>query len=123
MTQFMRTIPRELDDAARIDGAAHLVACLYRIIIPLCRPALTVRCCLHFSVDGVNNFLEPIIYLRDFESLPISVGLAFFQVALRHRMAFVYGGDARLHPPDPGRLFLRPAASHRQGWHRSRIKG
>ena len=41
MTQFMRTIPREQDDAARIDGAGTW-GILYRIIIPLCRPALTV---------------------------------------------------------------------------------
>ena len=77
MTQFMRTIPRELDDAARIDGAGTW-GILYRIIIPLCRPALTVVVVFTFLWTW-NNFLEPIIYLRDFESLPISVGLAFFQ--------------------------------------------
>ncbi len=77
MTQFMRTIPSELDDAARIDGAGNW-GILYRIIIPLCRPALTVVVVFTFLWTW-NDFLRPIIYLRDYESLPISVGLAFFQ--------------------------------------------
>ncbi len=77
MTQFMRTIPRELDDAARIDGAGTW-GILYRILIPLCRPALTVVIVFTFLWTW-NDFLRPVIYLRDFESYPISVGLAFFQ--------------------------------------------
>ncbi len=77
MTQFIRTIPRELDDAARIDGAGAW-GILFRIIIPLCRPALTVVVVFTF-VWVWNDFLEPIIFLRDWDSYPISVGLAFFQ--------------------------------------------
>ena len=77
MTQFIRTIPRELDDAARIDGAGAW-GILYRVIIPLCRPPLTVVVVFTF-VWVWNDFLEPIIFLRDYDSYPISVGLAFFQ--------------------------------------------
>ncbi len=77
MTQFIRTIPRDLDDAARIDGAGAW-SILYRIIIPLSRPALTVVIVFTFLWTW-NDFLRPIIYLRDYDSLPISVGLAFFQ--------------------------------------------
>ncbi len=77
MTQYMRTIPRELDDAARIDGAGSW-GILIRILIPLCRPALTVVVVFTF-VWVWNDFLEPIIFLRDYDSFPISVGLAFFQ--------------------------------------------
>ncbi len=77
MTQFIRTIPRDLDDAARIDGAGNW-GILYRIIIPLSRPALTVVVVFTF-VWVWNDFLEPIIFLRDWDSYPISVGLAFFQ--------------------------------------------
>ncbi len=77
LTQFMRTIPGELDDAARIDGAGAW-GILYRIIIPLSRPALTVIVVFTF-VWVWNDFLEPIIFLRDWDSYPISVGLAFFQ--------------------------------------------
>ncbi len=77
MTQFMRTIPRELDDAARIDGAGNW-GILFRIIIPLCRPALTVVIVFTFLWTW-NEFMRAIIYLRDYDSYPISVGLAFFQ--------------------------------------------
>ncbi len=77
MTQFIRTIPRDLDDAARIDGAGAW-GILFRIIIPLSRPALTVIVVFTF-VWVWNDFLEPIIFLRDWDSYPISVGLAFFQ--------------------------------------------
>ncbi len=77
MTQYIRTIPRELDDAARIDGAGTW-GILYHIIIPLVRPALAVVFVFTFLWTW-NNFLEPLIYLRDFESYPISVGLAFFR--------------------------------------------
>ncbi|MDE2748380.1 MAG: carbohydrate ABC transporter permease [Chloroflexota bacterium] len=77
MTQFIRTIPRELDDAARIDGAGAW-GILYRVIIPLSRPALTVIVVFTFLWVW-NDFLEPIIFLRDWDSYPISVGLAFFQ--------------------------------------------
>ena len=77
MTQYIRTIPRELDDAARIDGAGSW-GILYRVILPLCRPPLTVVVVFTF-VWVWNDFLEPIIYLRDYDSYPISVGLAFFQ--------------------------------------------
>lgn len=77
MVQFIRTIPRELDEAARIDGAGTWTI-LYRIIIPLSRPALTVLIVFTFLWTW-NDFLQPLIYLSSFDSYPISVGLAFFQ--------------------------------------------
>lgn len=77
MVQYMRTIPRDLDEAARIDGASTWVV-LYRIILPLCRPALTVIIVFTFLWVW-NDFLQPLIYLSDFNSYPISVGLAFFR--------------------------------------------
>ena len=77
MVQYMRTIPRDLDEAARIDGA-NTWTILYRIILPLCIPALTIVIVFTFLWTW-NDFLQPLIYLSDFESYPISVGLAFFQ--------------------------------------------
>lgn len=77
LVQYMRTIPRELDEAARIDGAGTWTI-LYRIILPLCRPAIVVM--LVFTFLWVwNDFLSPLIYLNDFNTYPISVGLAFFR--------------------------------------------
>lgn len=77
MVQYMRTIPRDLDEAARIDGASTWTV-LYRIVLPLCKPALTVVIVFTFLWVW-NDFLQPLIYLSDFNSYPISVGLAFFR--------------------------------------------
>lgn len=77
LVQYMRTIPRELDDAARIDGAGTWTI-LYRILLPLCIPPLTIVIVFTFLWTW-NDFMGPLIYLSDFDSYPISVGLAFFR--------------------------------------------
>jgi multiple sugar transport system permease protein len=77
MVQYMRTIPRDLDEAARIDGAGTWTI-LYRIVLPLCKPVIAVMIVFTFLWVW-NDFLQPLIYLSDFNSYPISVGLAFFQ--------------------------------------------
>ncbi|MBX3085929.1 MAG: carbohydrate ABC transporter permease [Anaerolineae bacterium] len=77
MIQYMRTIPKDLDEAARIDGAGTWTI-LYRVILPLCIPPMTVMTVFTFLWTW-NEFLQPIIYLNNFSSYPISVGLAFFQ--------------------------------------------
>lgn len=77
MIQYIRTIPRDLDEAARIDGAGTWTI-LYRIILPLCKPVLAVMIVFTFLWVW-NDFLQPLIYLNDFNMYPISVGLAFFR--------------------------------------------
>ena len=77
MVQYIRTIPRELDDAAKIDGAGTWTI-LYRIILPLCIPPLTIIVVFTFLWVW-NDFMGPLIYLSDFNTYPISVGLAFFR--------------------------------------------
>ena len=77
MTQYMKTIPFDLDEAARIDGAGTW-GILYRVILPLCKPPLTILAVYTFLWTW-NEFLHPLIYLNDFNSFPIQVGLAFFK--------------------------------------------
>ena len=77
LIQYMRTIPKDLDEAARIDGAGTWTI-LYRVLLPLCIPPLTVMTVFTFLWTW-NEFLQPIIYLNNFDSYPISVGLAFFR--------------------------------------------
>jgi multiple sugar transport system permease protein len=77
MIQYIKTIPRDLDEAARIDGAGTWTI-LYRVILPLCKPALAVMLVFTFLWTW-NDFLHPLIFLNDFGSYPISVGLAFFR--------------------------------------------
>jgi ABC-type glycerol-3-phosphate transport system permease component len=77
MVQYIKTIPRDLDEAARIDGAGTWTI-LYRIILPLCKPPMTIIIVYTFWWTW-NEFLHPLIYLNTFESFPVQVGLAFFK--------------------------------------------
>jgi multiple sugar transport system permease protein len=77
MVQYIKTIPRDMDEAARIDGAGTWTV-LYRIILPMCKPVLAVMVVFTFLWVW-NDFLQPLIYLSDFNTYPISVGLAFFK--------------------------------------------
>ncbi|MBA2757356.1 MAG: carbohydrate ABC transporter permease [Chloroflexi bacterium] len=74
LRQYMRTIPNELDEAARIDGASHWT--IYRrIILPLTAPALTVVAV--FTFLGVwNDFFGPLLYLADGDLYTVPVALA-----------------------------------------------
>lgn len=73
LRQFMRQIPRELDEAARIDGASHWQI-FWHIILPLCRPALATAAVFLF-VAHWNSLLQPLIYLQttSLYTLPIYV--------------------------------------------------
>jgi multiple sugar transport system permease protein len=73
LRQFFLTIPLELSDAARIDGANELQI-LFHIILPLAKPALTVIGLFQF-IDAWNDYLGPLIYLRDTEKYSIALGL------------------------------------------------
>ncbi|HVC34757.1 MAG TPA: carbohydrate ABC transporter permease [Chloroflexota bacterium] len=77
LRQFFMTIPRELDDAASVDGANSFTV-LWSIIAPLSRPALATVAILLF-LNTWNDFLGPFIYLNDPRLFTISVGLRFFQ--------------------------------------------
>lgn len=76
LRQFFMTIPLELDDAARIDGASSL-RILFTIIIPLAKPALAVISIFTF-IGTWNQFLMPVIYLNSPEKFTVALGLAQF---------------------------------------------
>lgn len=73
LRQFFMTIPTELSDAARIDGSSEL-GILFRIIVPLAKPALIVIALFQF-MDAWNDYMGPLIYLRDTKMYPIAMGL------------------------------------------------
>lgn len=80
LRQFFLTIPLELSDAARIDGASELF--IYsRIILPLAKPALAVVALFQF-INSWNDFLGPLIYLRSEERYTLALGLQQFRSAL-----------------------------------------
>ena len=73
LRQFFMTIPMEISDAALIDGANE-VTILWEIILPLAKPALAVVALFQF-MDAWNDYLGPLIYLRDQSKFPIAMGL------------------------------------------------
>lgn len=77
MVQYIRTLPRELDEAARMDGAGTWTI-LYRIILPLCKPPLAIVVVYTFWWTW-NDFLMPLIFLNSFELFPVQLGLAMFK--------------------------------------------
>ena len=77
LRQFFMTIPRDLDDAARVDGANSLQI-LWSIIVPLSRPALATVLILQF-LSHWNDFLGPFIYLNNKSLFTMSLGLRYFQ--------------------------------------------
>jgi len=77
LRQFFMTIPNELTDAARIDGANEL-GIFWRIMLPLLKPALATVALFTF-VATYRDFLGPLIYLTDQEQWTISLGLKMFQ--------------------------------------------
>jgi ABC-type glycerol-3-phosphate transport system permease component len=80
MRQFMMTIPFDLDEAARLDGASSW-RILWQIITPLCRPAIATMATLGF-ITNWNNFLGPLIFLNTESKYTVAVGLRYFQSAV-----------------------------------------
>jgi len=77
LRQFFLTIPMDLSDAARIDGASDWQI-YWRIILPLAKPAL-VTVALFTFLYCWNDFLGPLIYLTDGNKYTLAVGLAAFR--------------------------------------------
>jgi multiple sugar transport system permease protein len=77
LRQFFLTIPRELSDAAVVDGCSQFQV-FRHIILPLARPALAVVALFSFLATW-NDFLGPLIYLSDQRMFTLSLGLQFYQ--------------------------------------------
>lgn len=76
LMQFIRGIPRELDEAAIIDGCSTY-GVFWRIILPLCKPALVTAGLFAFMWTW-DDFLGPLIYLNDTSLYTVSLGLRMF---------------------------------------------
>lgn len=75
--QFFKAIPTELEEAALIDGASRWQI-YWRLMLPLAKPAVATVAVLSF-IHHWQEFMQPLIYLSDFEKYPISLGLRMFQ--------------------------------------------
>jgi len=77
MRQYIAALPTELEDAARVDGAGEMYFG-FRIVAPLCKPAMAVVAIQVFLVNW-NLFLFPFIFTTRPEMRTLPVALAFFQ--------------------------------------------
>jgi multiple sugar transport system permease protein len=73
LRQYFNTIPRELDEAARIDGAGNAWI-LFRVILPLSGPALAAMTILSFEASW-NNYFGPLIFIHSRENMTLPLGL------------------------------------------------
>lgn len=78
LRQFFRTIHRDMDDAAIIDGCSHL-GIFWRIILPLSRPALGVVAIQRF-IGSWNWFLQPLIYINSTKNYTVAIALQTFRL-------------------------------------------
>ncbi|MBM1218599.1 carbohydrate ABC transporter permease [Ponticoccus sp. SC2-23] len=76
MTGFIRTLPRELEDAARMDGASEL-RIMWSVMIPLCRPALVIAG-IYNLVPIWNDFFFPLVFIQDDALKTLPQGMTTF---------------------------------------------
>jgi ABC-type glycerol-3-phosphate transport system permease component len=82
LRQYFLTIPRDLVDAARMDGAS-LFGIFWKVYLPLSKPAVAALAIFVFK-DAWNDLLRPLVYLpTDMHQTTLTVGLAFFQQQLQ----------------------------------------
>ena len=79
LRQFFRTLPVELEEAARIDGASRL-GVLFKIVLPLSGPALATLAVIQFLWTW-NDFLWPLVTIYDPNKMTLQLGLTTFQGA------------------------------------------
>jgi multiple sugar transport system permease protein len=87
MRQFFLTLPVELEDAARIDGA-NTPQIIWHVILPISKPALATVAIFTFQASW-NDFLGPLIYLHDQTKYTVSLGLSFFRSSYDVRWAYL----------------------------------
>ncbi len=83
LVNYIKTVPRELDEAAAIDGSGY-VRFVFSVLLPLIRPAIATVAILH-AIGIWNELILPTIYLTNQNFYPITRGMIVFQG--------VYGSD------------------------------
>jgi multiple sugar transport system permease protein len=84
MRQFLMGLPRDISDAAMIDGASEL-AIFAKIVLPLMKPSIAVVA-IFAGVAAWNDFLTPLLYLQSERLYPLAIGLQFFRS--QHTIAY-----------------------------------
>jgi multiple sugar transport system permease protein len=76
LTQFFKTVPTEMSEAAKVDGANEWTI-FRRLVLPLSKPALAT-CALFQFIGTWNDFLGPLLYVNDPAKYPLAYGLQQF---------------------------------------------
>ena len=97
IVQFIRNIPRDMDEAARIDGAGHM-RIFFSIILPLIKPALITSAIFTF-IWTWNDFLGPLLYVNSPEKYPLPIALRLYNDATS---TSDYGATVAVSVPRPG---------------------
>jgi multiple sugar transport system permease protein len=97
MRQFFMTIPKELDEAAYMDGAKPFTV-LWKVILPLAKPAFIVITIFTF-IDVWNDFLGPLIYLNTSDKFTLAIGLASFKGELHAQWGYLMAASMAVVAP------------------------
>lgn len=92
MRQYIQTLPSELEEAARVDGAGEF-RIFWEIILPLCKPAVAALAIFTF-VRSWNDFLWPLIVLNKAQNYTLTVGVANLQGEFMTDWGVIFSGAA-----------------------------
>lgn len=88
--QFLKNIPKTLEDAARIDGCGF-IRIYWHIMLPLIRPVIITIAIFTFMTTW-NNFFAPLIYLNDERLFPVALGLFKFNLSVGQDVSLMMAG-------------------------------
>ncbi|MGC9398793.1 MAG: carbohydrate ABC transporter permease [Anaerolineae bacterium] len=97
MRQFMRGLPKDLDDAALIDGANHFQI-FFRIILPLSKPVIATVAVFSL-LQHYNSFLEPLIYVNSMELWTLPLGIRSLNDAYAANWELVFAASTVMMAP------------------------
>lgn len=92
MTQFLKTLPKELEESAMIDGASRWRA-FWQVVLPLARPAVVTVALFQFQ-GAWNDFMWPLLVMSGKDNYTLTVGLAFFKGTYFTRYGLLLAGAA-----------------------------
>lgn len=97
LRQFLKTIPRDLEEAARIDGCGFL-RIYWHVMLPLIKPSLAAIAIFTF-IGTWNDFLGPLLYLADQRLYPLAFGLYAFAVQVNNNPGLTMAGSVMMTLP------------------------
>ena len=97
LRQFFRNLPRELADAARIDGC-HEFSIYWRIMLPLSKPVLVTIAIFTFLFSW-NDFIGPLLYINSPDKFTVAIGLATFRSVLNTRWDLLMAASSAMTLP------------------------